>query len=117
MLVLSLFFLMIRRPPGSTLPDTRFPYPTLFRSASDAPSARVRRREAVPRPARAPPPSSPGCGFPDRSTVAPGPPPSSALGPRLGDRLFERVIADLALEELTADDPGDRKSTRLNSSH
>src|SRR3546814_10579560 len=90
MLVLSLFFLMIRRPPGSTLPDTRFPYPTLFRSASDAPSARVRRREAVPRPARAPPPSSPGCGFPDRSTVAPGPPPSSALGPRLGDRLFER---------------------------
>src|SRR3546814_10310104 len=27
------FFLMIRRPPGSTRPDTLFPYTTLFRSA------------------------------------------------------------------------------------
>src|SRR3546814_15476693 len=26
------FFLMIRRPPGSTRTDTLFPYPTLFRS-------------------------------------------------------------------------------------
>src|SRR3546814_6983978 len=26
---------MIRRPPGSTLPDTPFPYPHLFRSAPD----------------------------------------------------------------------------------
>src|SRR3546814_14880907 len=29
------FFLMIRRPPSSTLTDTLFPYPTLFRSAAD----------------------------------------------------------------------------------
>src|SRR3546814_16445486 len=28
----SFFFLMIRRPPRSTLTDTLFPYPTLFRS-------------------------------------------------------------------------------------
>src|SRR3546814_10072514 len=28
-----LFFLMIRRPPRSTLTDTLFPYTTLFRSA------------------------------------------------------------------------------------
>src|SRR3546814_19830287 len=27
------FFLLIRRPPRSTLTDTLFPYPTLFRSA------------------------------------------------------------------------------------
>src|SRR3546814_9475562 len=27
-----LFFVMIRRPPGSTRTDTRFPYTTLFRS-------------------------------------------------------------------------------------
>src|SRR3546814_7973080 len=34
MLFLSfLFFLMIRRPPRSTLTDTLFPYTTLFRSA------------------------------------------------------------------------------------
>src|SRR3546814_1435550 len=26
------YFLMYRRPPRSTLPDTLFPYPTLFRS-------------------------------------------------------------------------------------
>src|SRR3546814_14401116 len=29
-----LFFLMIRRPPGSTRTDTLFPYTTLFRSYS-----------------------------------------------------------------------------------
>src|SRR3546814_14522581 len=29
-------FLMIRRPPGSTRTDTRFPYTTLFRSAQMA---------------------------------------------------------------------------------
>src|SRR3546814_5703078 len=32
MLVLFLFFLMIRRPPRSTRTDTLFPYTTLFRS-------------------------------------------------------------------------------------
>src|SRR3546814_4861432 len=31
-LVLSFFFLMIRRPPRSTRTDTLFPYTTLFRS-------------------------------------------------------------------------------------
>src|SRR3546814_8996772 len=30
--LLLFFFLMIRRPPRSTLTDTRFPYTTLFRS-------------------------------------------------------------------------------------
>src|SRR3546814_11560540 len=30
--LLSIFFLMIRRPPRSTRSDTLFPYPTLFRS-------------------------------------------------------------------------------------
>src|SRR3546814_1093054 len=30
------FFLIIRRPPRSTLPDTRFPYTTLFRSLPGA---------------------------------------------------------------------------------
>src|SRR3712207_7913469 len=43
----SFFFLMIRRPPRSTL----FPYTTLFRSCSPAPAspARRRRRGASPR--------------------------------------------------------------------
>src|SRR3546814_12263836 len=32
MLLILFFFLMIRRPPGSTRTDTLFPYTTLFRS-------------------------------------------------------------------------------------
>src|SRR3546814_17372944 len=32
MLLVLLCFLMIRRPPRSTLTDTLFPYPTLFRA-------------------------------------------------------------------------------------
>src|SRR2546430_17434019 len=36
--ILFFFFLMIRRPPRSTL----FPYTTLFRSQSDAPAGRQR---------------------------------------------------------------------------
>src|SRR3546814_1408856 len=32
MFLLFLFFIIIRRPPRSTLPDTLFPYTTLFRS-------------------------------------------------------------------------------------
>src|SRR3546814_4506350 len=31
----SIFFVMIRRPPRSTLTDTLFPYTTLFRSLDD----------------------------------------------------------------------------------
>src|SRR5438034_6924093 len=48
--VLSFFFLMIRRPPRSTL----FPYTTLFRSSEDAGRALRRRDERgrVARPAR-----------------------------------------------------------------
>src|SRR3546814_4359471 len=33
MIYVFVLFLMIRRPPGSTLTDTLFPYTTLFRSA------------------------------------------------------------------------------------
>src|SRR3546814_14734908 len=32
---MSFFFLMIRRPPGSTRTDTLFPYTTLFRSGAE----------------------------------------------------------------------------------
>src|SRR3546814_20522694 len=34
--IMSYFFLMIRRPPRSTLTDTLFPYTTLFRSLVEA---------------------------------------------------------------------------------
>src|SRR5688572_33511448 len=72
--VFLFFFLMIRRPPRSTL----FPYTTLFRSRRRRlPDARPQRRHAFRRRGPAHPP-----GHPDR---------------------------------LETD--GDRKSTRLNSSH
>src|SRR3546814_14242551 len=43
--VFSFFFLMIRRPPRSTLTDTLFPYTTLFRSGTGS-RARGRSRRA-----------------------------------------------------------------------
>src|SRR3546814_9429017 len=50
---MSLFFLMIRRPPRSTRTDTLFPYTTLFRSAPAAAEVSPRRpREARPPDAR-----------------------------------------------------------------
>src|SRR3546814_18279033 len=47
MLVLYVFFLMIRRPPRSTRTDTLFPYTTLFRStvSRHARSSRRGRRK------------------------------------------------------------------------
>src|SRR2546430_13614794 len=84
MQVVRFFFLMIRRPPRSTL----FPYTTLFRSPSTDHS-----REAVP---------------------------ILVLGPRvraaaLGERgTFADMGATIA-EYFEVE--GDRKSTRLNSSH
>src|SRR3712207_8468730 len=73
------FFLMIRRPPRSTL----FPYTTLFRSAEPAPGGRddcVRHGDEE---------DGPG----DQATLR------ADARPEVGDR------------------NGDRKSTRLNSSH
>src|SRR3712207_7740806 len=86
-----LFFLMIRRPPRSTL----FPYTTLFRSAGrvvrSSPSARAR-------------PGARGRGGGGRAGGA-------ALGGEDGACRF----ADPPRPRL--DRGGDRKSTRLNSSH
>src|SRR2546426_9303018 len=76
---LLFFFLMIRRPPRSTL----FPYTTLFRSLDLSTPRRPARRARTPRPA---PP-------------APCPPEPAGAANRRGRA------------------GGDRKSTRLNSSH
>src|SRR3546814_3569807 len=45
-----LFCLMLRRPPRSTRPDTRFPYPTLFRSRQEEAPARAEREGHVGHP-------------------------------------------------------------------
>src|SRR3712207_8840011 len=83
---MCLFFLMIRRPPRSTL----FPYTTLFRSRQ-----RAGRREAADHVAAA-----------------------DDVGEDLELRALEDVVQ---LVDLHADPAvravGDRKSTRLNSSH
>src|SRR3546814_14793859 len=50
-LIVSVFFLMIRRPPRSTLTDTLFPYTTLFRSRQAVVRAvLVDEEEATPLP-------------------------------------------------------------------
>src|SRR3712207_7954413 len=85
------FFLMIRRPPRSTL----FPYTTLFRSKERAAAFRAdpEVQEALA-----------AAKVPDLRT------------PTLGDgETYEDLLADRsALEDF---DAADRKSTRLNSSH
>src|SRR3546814_2049429 len=45
-LVVLVFFLMIRRPPRSTRTDTLFPYTTLFRSEKNPAPERRRDRDA-----------------------------------------------------------------------
>src|SRR3712207_7792406 len=82
------FFLMIRRPPRSTL----FPYTTLFRSGivrtrnlkegTDPKYTNIRRIEV-----------------------------------RYSDGGVVRFVAEGGREFFSSDDSGDRKSTRLNSSH
>src|SRR3546814_1666725 len=100
---------MIRRPPRSTRTDTLFPFTTLFRSprvrclprgqrVADTPDGKDQvalrcRRERPPQPANI--------------DVNRSPPHIRLLWPgRLHQLLAYRTIAT-----------GDRKSTRLNSSH
>src|SRR3546814_13720866 len=91
------FFLMIRRPPRSTRTDTLFPYTTLFRS------------RLGPDPGRG-----------DRVQQRGGEVQRRGGG---GDRavLFREhhliVAAVGCVGRTLASDIGDRKSTRLNSSH
>src|SRR3546814_20499033 len=116
---------MIRRPPRSTRTDTLFPYTTLFRSRhrqeqptvfgaadlADDGSAEGRANVLVQRlrPGRLVPPRQPG---------APGQPVDHAVVQLVGEPadlvgLGRRQRLDLD----GAAGPGDRKSTRLNSSH
>src|SRR3712207_8974984 len=84
-----LFFLMIRRPPRSTL----FPYTTLFRSAE---------QPAVNRQVFGSSPNG-GASFPRNPSASPA--GFSVAGPVVLRRLVRRFEGE------------DRKSTRLNSSH
>src|SRR3546814_17460662 len=82
------FFLMIRQPPRSTRTDTLFPYTTLFRSR---PEGAARALEA-----------------------------SAGHGRRRSRRGNGRAVRENCLPRLIEGQhgtAGDRKSTRLNSSH
>src|SRR3546814_19424464 len=83
--VLCFFFLMIRRPPRSTLTDTLFPYTTLFRSARDPLRPELRR--------------------------------AAGRGLAGADRQGEGGAAGQGRDHHRVRAAGDRKSTRLNSSH
>src|SRR2546427_9497733 len=89
MVILFFFFLMIRRPPRSTL----FPYTTLFRSCGTRPIFRPRTHREAPRGVRRP---SRGC---------------RAWGPR------ETTTQPVRPAFENGSTWEDRKSTRLNSSH
>src|SRR3546814_12833360 len=87
--VFLFFFLMIRRPPSSTLTDTLFPYTTLFRSE------------------------------PVYGQWAPGTREARDLGRLRGLRGLHRLVqlAGEPVRQRAQDRGADRKSTRLNSSH
>src|SRR3712207_9298332 len=95
---------MIRRPPRSTL----FPYTTLFRSEPVA--QQPRREERLPRvllPGPAEPAAELGVAKDLRAAFR------ALLGG--GDEVARLAVGDLQRDP--ADVAGDRKSTRLNSSH
>src|SRR3712207_9109308 len=95
---------MIRRPPRSTL----FPYTTLFRSG---PEPTVRRRLQAWLPARLAAAADATLAEHVAAFVAAGGEPVSPAS-------MSRAIADLPPDPDRARTPsGDRKSTRLNSSH
>src|SRR3546814_17496064 len=97
MLLFLLFFLMIRRPPRSTRTDTLFPYTTLFRSLP-SPAARGRS----------------GAGEACARTFRPA---GAAVGRRARACMVAGRVRHCGAVGLYAGAPGDRKSTRLHSSH
>src|ERR1051326_6623423 len=141
-----LFFLMIRRPPRSTL----FPYTTHFRSRCTSPAPQRFAGRGSPRPRGSPPPPPPGRGggggggggdpraryvrrgaWGGGGVRAGGVPPPRAAGARGGVRggsetSTTRIIRPMAMfsrrryDEASSQEPHvqpDWKSTRLNSSH
>src|SRR3546814_13182483 len=105
---------MIRRPPRSTRTDTRFPYPTLFRSLQHGVASSIG--------------SLPNTDPRAAATFVLERQPRLPAAPSLPNRSgMERMVAQaawgiagvqvLADGSLALGDPQDRKSTRLNSSH
>src|SRR3546814_16929407 len=106
------FFLMIRRPPRSTRTDTLFPYPTLFRSAMGLASTQALAAEKLVYATYFSDIYS--AGKTDNWFM------SEVEKRSNGEITFEKYWAQSlvrAPELFPALRSGDRKSTRLNSSH
>src|SRR3546814_19937508 len=101
------FFLMIRRPPRSTRTDPLFPDTTLFRS----------RLQSVPDARDGAAGDRPDRHLPVDRTVRAGDAPGADPGD--GVPRDSAMVAGRRVHEMIAERPpkGDRKSTRLNSSH
>src|SRR3546814_16715424 len=97
-----MFLLMIRRPPRSTRTDTLFPYTTPFRS-----EAHALNREAI----GGEPEMAPLMTLVAVETAA-GAPAAVVVA-----ALVDREDARTPLPRDGREGEGDRKSTRLNSSH
>src|SRR3546814_14973906 len=91
------FFLMIRRPPRSTRTDTLFPYTTLFRSPQ--------------KQDRCPDDHGRGDGADNRHRR-----PKPIGAKFVASARIEHQMAKTG-KQMLEKRPGDRKSTRLNSSH
>src|SRR3546814_19993182 len=96
---LVFFFLMIRRPPRSTRTDTLLPYTTLFRSVGGGP--KLTGGVVFPTIGR-----TGRCDKPTRPPLQPGPAVAGCKTACYTSVMRYRFII-----------LGDRKSTRLNSSH
>src|SRR3546814_13251246 len=113
---------MIRRPPRSTLTDTLVPYTTLFRSLGVARKPTESRPNSTTCPAIA----MPSPVFSARS-IRPSVPSLALLARRHQRDAVEPGVVQFAHHAHNVADPrpahaavaqvGDRKSTRLNSSH
>src|SRR3546814_10018745 len=99
---------MLRRPPRSTRTDTLFPYTTLFRSWHRVAAARRHGADLRPDGDRADRKVS---GPPGGHTMKP------AWAPRTSPPPWSTAILGVALGLAILALGGDRKSTRLNSSH
>src|SRR3546814_14025360 len=112
-----LFFLMIRRPPRSTRTDTLFPYTTLFRSklilgtlyGSMCDVAATTYQSSLDQDARVKTEYVERCGL-YSARVSSGPTDKGTV-------MVLRLLYDTNKSVKTLAQFGDRKSTRLNSSH
>src|SRR3546814_18832078 len=112
---------MIRRPPRSTRTDTLFPYTTLFRSSDEGGKVRHLRTESTDGGGDVG--TGRGIAIVRAGRIAdPAPVEAEDGQTRRGEAFREqrhaamRADADLVAAR-DEQQPGDRKSTRLNSSH